>query len=71
MISKMNTATKQVIKIGRQSAHSTFDFVEVFGGELGIDNKVRGVENKDEMIVKMANVIMELTTRGKFNLRNF
>lgn len=66
----MSNAAKNCIKIGRKSAYSTADFVEVFGGDLKLDGKVI-CKDKDHMIMVMANTIMELTSRGKFDLRDF
>ena len=66
----MSYPAKECIKIGRQGAHSTSDFVEVFGAELYINGEVI-TKDKDHLIMQMANVIMELTSRGKFNLRDF
>jgi hypothetical protein len=66
----MSQAAKNCIKVGRKSAHSTADFVEVFGGGLALDGTVV-TRNKDHMIMVMANTIMELTSRGKFDLKDF
>lgn len=66
----MSTVAKECIKIGRQSAYSTADFVGVFGADLKLGGEVVA-EDKDHLITVMANVIMELASRGKFDLRDF
>ena len=66
----MSYATKECIKLGRKSSHSTSDFAEVFGVDLKIDGEAIA-KDKDHIIMMMANVIMELTSRGKFNLKDF
>ena len=65
----MSILAKTCIKLGRQSAYSTSDFVEAFGADLKIDGKVDH-GNKDWLVMAMANVIMELTSKGKFDLKN-
>lgn len=66
----MSQAAKQCIEIGRLSAYSTSEFVEVFGADLALDGTVTA-NDKDHLILLMANTIMELTSRGKFNLEDF
>jgi hypothetical protein len=44
--------------------------MEVFGADLALDGTVTA-NDKDHLIVVMANTIMELTSRGKFNLKDF
>lgn len=67
----LNNLSKQCILTGRKGAHSTSDFVEIFGAQLGLDNAVSGVNNKDAVIVMMANVLQHLSSKGKFDLRDF
>ena len=68
----MSQVAKTCIKIGRSSAYSTSEFMEVFGAYLALDGTVTANDNdKDHLIVVMANTIMELTSRGKFNLKDF
>lgn len=66
----MSLVAKECILTGRNSSYSTADFVEIFGGNLTIDGNVIA-KDKNHMIMMMANVIMELTSRGKFNLKDF
>ena len=66
----MSQVAKNCIKIGRASAYSSADFVEAFGGYLALDGTVTA-EDKDHMILVMANTIMELTSRGQFKLKDF
>jgi hypothetical protein len=66
----MSYVAKECIKLGRKSSYSTSEFVEVFGGDLKLDGRVTS-KAKDHLIMIMANVIMELTSRGKFNLKDF
>lgn len=60
---------KNCVKLTRQDAYSTADFLEVFGAKLKSLNKVESA-NKDQLIITMANTIMDLAARGKFNLRD-
>ena len=62
--------TKACIKLGRQSAYSTSDFIKLFDEDFK-DLIGREVDKRDYIITHMANVIMELTSHGKFDLRNF
>lgn len=66
----MSYIAKECVKLGRKSAYSTADFVEIFGADLKIDGEVLS-KNKDHVIVMMANTLMELSRRGKFNLKEF
>lgn len=66
----MSYAAKKCIELGRKSAYSTADFVEIFGGDLNIYGEVKS-NDKDHLIMVMANTIMELSSRGKFNLKDF
>lgn len=66
----MSYIAKECIKTGRKSSYSTDDFIEPFGASLDITGKVTA-SDKDHLIMLMANVIMELTSRGKFNLKDF
>lgn len=63
----LSAVTKTCVKLGRQSAYGTSDFVEVFGAQLNIDGTVDS-KDKDQLIIMMANTIMNLSVRGKFNL---
>lgn len=65
----LSAITKTCVKLGRQSAFSTSDFVEVFGAQLNIDGTVDS-KDKDHLIIMMANTILNLAVRGKFNLRD-
>lgn len=66
----MSYIAKECIKIGRQDAYSTSDFVELFGADLKLNGEVVA-KDKDHLIMLMANTIMELASRGKFNLGDF
>lgn len=66
----MSYLAKECVKLGRKSAYSTSEFAEIFGADLKVDGKVE-YGNKDALIMMMSNVIMELTSRGKFNLKDF
>lgn len=66
----MSVLAKNCIKVGRRDSHSTADFIELFGGDLNVNGAVEHY-NKDQLVVIMANIIMELTSRGKFNLRDY
>lgn len=74
------TITKEAIKLGRKGCHSTTDYIELLGGKYDetkgnkyASKPVFGMTDaeKDILIVTLANVIMDLTSKGKFNLRDF
>ena len=52
---------KESIKLGRDPEQGTQAFLKLFG----LPN------TEDEKVITMANAIMMLTTRGKFDLRDF
>ena len=70
---------KECIKIGRKGAMSTADFTELFGVKYdpkfnrlaAKSHLINTPEEKDYIITAMANTIMDLTSNGKFNLREF
>lgn len=68
----MSYYAKECVKTGRKGAYGTADFIKIFGGktDYSLNPKIQCTD-KDAMITMMANTIMELTSRGKFNLRDF
>ena len=71
---------KEAIKLGRKGSKSTTDYIEMFGGKYDESkgNKYAAKPTfdmtpaeKDILIITLANVVMDLTSKGKFNLREF
>ena len=57
----LNHLCKESIKLGRDTAQSTREYLELFGLK----------DTEDEKVIAMANALMMLTVRGKFNLKDF